>query len=87
MLIILMSFTQPIMLPSYRNQSIDLHSKSIDWLLYEGNTGTLWVNHPVILHIFGTWEMTLTIWTFKLWVMEHEEMKEYKNNVFSTSQI
>ena len=26
--------------PSYRNQSIDLHSKSIDWFLYEGNTGT-----------------------------------------------
>ena len=25
---------------SYRNQSIDLHSKSIDWFLYEGNTGT-----------------------------------------------
>ena len=27
-------------LPSYRNQLIDLHSKSIDWFLYEGNTGT-----------------------------------------------
>ena len=26
-------------LPSYRNQSTDLHSKSIDWFLYEGNTG------------------------------------------------
>ena len=25
--------------PSYRNQSIDLHRKSIDWFLYEGNTG------------------------------------------------
>ena len=25
------------MLPSYRNQSIDLHSKSVDWFLYEGN--------------------------------------------------
>ena len=24
------------MLPSYKNQSIDLHSKSIDWFLYEG---------------------------------------------------
>ena len=30
-------------LPSYRNQSIDLHSKSIDWFLYEGNTGLYWV--------------------------------------------
>ena len=27
----------------YRNQSIDLHNKSIDWFLYEGNTGTEWV--------------------------------------------
>ena len=25
---------------SYRNQSIDLLCKSIDWFLYEGNTGT-----------------------------------------------
>ena len=25
-------------LPPYRNQSIDLHSKSINWFLYEGNT-------------------------------------------------
>ena len=23
---------------SYRNQSIDLHNKSIGWFLYEGNT-------------------------------------------------
>ena len=33
------------LLPSYKNQSIDLHSKSIDWFLYESNTGTQWVNH------------------------------------------
>ena len=26
-------------LSSYRNKSIDLHSKSIDWFLYDGNTG------------------------------------------------
>ena len=31
-------------LPSYRNQSIDLLSKLINWFLYEGNTGILWVN-------------------------------------------
>ena len=31
-------------LPSYRSQSIDLLCKSIDWFLYEGNTGTYWVN-------------------------------------------
>ena len=28
------------MLPLYRNQSIDLLCKSIDWFLFEGNTGT-----------------------------------------------
>ena len=27
------------LLPSYKNQSIDLHSKSTDWFLYEGYTG------------------------------------------------
>ena len=31
-------------LSSYRNQSIDLLSRSIDWFLYEGNTGILFVN-------------------------------------------
>ena len=30
---------------SYRNQSIDLLCKSIDWFLYEGNIGIKWVNH------------------------------------------
>ena len=25
--------------PSYRNQSIDLQSKSVDWFLYDGNFG------------------------------------------------
>ena len=28
----------PVLLP-YRNQLIDLQSKSNDWFLYEGNTG------------------------------------------------
>ena len=32
-------------LPSYRNQSLDLHSKSIDWFLQEGYNGTYQVNH------------------------------------------
>ena len=27
-------------LSSYRNKSIDLHSKSVDWFLYEGDTDT-----------------------------------------------
>ena len=28
-------------LPSYRNQSIDLQNKSIDWFLFEGNIGKI----------------------------------------------
>ena len=32
------------MLPSFRNQSVDLDSKSIDWLLYECNIDLTWVN-------------------------------------------
>ena len=31
-------------LPSYRNPSIDVQSKSTDWFRYEGNTGFYWVN-------------------------------------------
>ena len=33
----------PVLL-SYKDQSIDLHSKSIDWFLYDGNSGTEWIN-------------------------------------------
>ena len=33
-----------LLLPSYRNQSIDLLCKSIDWSVYEGNIGIWWVN-------------------------------------------
>ena len=29
-----------VSVPSYRNQSVDLLCKSIDWFLYDGNTGT-----------------------------------------------
>ena len=41
-------------LPSYRNQLIDLHSKSTDWFLYEGNTGIRWVKlfSPTIKAVF-----------------------------------
>ena len=31
-------------LPLYRNQSINLHSKLVDWFLYGGNAGIWWVN-------------------------------------------
>ena len=36
-------------LPSDRNQSIDLLCKSINWFLYEGKTGTSWVNGITLL--------------------------------------
>ena len=34
-------------LPSYRDQSIDLQSKSTDWFLYEGNTDIQWVKQSL----------------------------------------
>ena len=33
---------------SYTNQSFDLQCKSIDWFLYEGNTGISWVDSRVL---------------------------------------
>ena len=32
------------MFPSYRNQSIDMHRKSIDWFLYDGNGFRQFIN-------------------------------------------
>ena len=58
-------------LPSYRNQSIGLHSKSIGWFLYEGNTGTLWVKcasivfEPIHLVIFLLTDLTFSETTFR----------------------
>ena len=34
----------------YRNQSIDLHRKSVDWVLYESNTGVSWVKAFIFCH-------------------------------------
>ena len=36
--IFILTLQQPTF-PSYRNQSVDLQSKSTDWFLYEGNIG------------------------------------------------
>ena len=36
------------MFPTYRNQSIDLQCKSIDWFLYERNIGMKKVNDKPI---------------------------------------
>ena len=38
------------MLPSYRNQSIDLDSKSTEWFLYEGEKQ--WVNELKTIYLY-----------------------------------
>ena len=38
--ILLLNPLSASVLPSYRNQSIDLLCKTVDWFLYVGNTGT-----------------------------------------------
>ena len=43
MLIFLYKKKKKKMLPSYRNQSIDLWGKLIDWFLYDGVIGREWV--------------------------------------------
>ena len=40
-------------LPSYGNQSIDLQVKSIDWFLYEVNTGTYWANFVLKVNYYS----------------------------------
>ena len=46
-------------LPSYREQPADLHSKSIDWFLYEDNTGIervkswqMFINYMLFFYFF-----------------------------------
>ena len=56
-------------LPSYRNQSIDLLCKSIDWFLYEGNTGIYWVNQQSLPVIESTASEILSF-TFLVDIME-----------------
>ena len=34
-----LTFQMPVF-PSYKNESIDLYRKSIDWFLFQGNSGT-----------------------------------------------
>ena len=68
--------------PSYRNQSIDLLCKSIDWSLYEDNTGILWINGG--LHFYNTSathrssHQRCSTWSVK---------KKKKKNEFNFSQV
>ena len=56
------------MLPSYRIQSIDSHSKLIDWFLYEGNTGNSWVNLCI--------KICSSPVTFNTWAEAHSESSQ-----------
>ena len=51
------------MFPSYRNQSINLHCKSIDWFLYEGNIGMKKVKIPLWREIDN---VTSYFWIFTI---------------------
>ena len=44
------------LLPSYRNQLIDLLCKSVDWFLYEGNTGTSFLFQVTSFVIFDNFD-------------------------------
>ena len=61
----------PVLL-SYRNQSIDLHSKSIDWFLHEGNTGIEWVKVIPINSFYHKW-LTST------WDQRRQNQGEHQN--------
>ena len=50
-------------LPSYRNQSIKMLCKSVDWFLYEGNTGSWWVNWMK--------DLKLKKWTFCIFALSN----------------
>ena len=56
------------MLPSHRKQ-VNLRSKSIDWFLYQDNTGTYWVNHLIMK------------WSQKKFIFVFEILKKFSNAV------
>ena len=51
------------MFPSYRNQSVDLQSKSTDWFLCDGNIGRETVKTP-------------TLWVFVRWLDDETDFDE-----------
>ena len=77
-------------LPSYRNQSIDLDSKSIDWFLHEGNTGNQWVNEYIRRNIIMSVLRKASFYSVEIWwftkinnVKEHQEGKLIQTLIFS----
>ena len=78
--------------PSYRNQLIDFHSKLIDWLLCEGNTGIYWVT------AYCWWSFKDNICSFKIndmWKCYYPDctnyrkisMYQYLNGLFGISSL
>ena len=70
------------MLPSYRSQSSDLLWKSIDWFLYEGNTGTWWVNAQPSFSV-DFFEKTFTSDVLECQQICLERVQYYKKNYFN----
>ena len=66
-------------LPSYRNQSIDLLCKSIDWFLYEGITGIEWVNFKGMTVIFEGFLRALTVINSSQTVQSYRSENFYLN--------
>ena len=64
-------------LPAYRNQSIDLHTKSIDWFLYEGSTGIYWVNQITRLIVINITPLTEFFCNFHLGDLKLSAAKRY----------
>ena len=44
------------MFSSYRNQSIDLHRKSVYWFLYDRNLGRKWKRWPTLKIFWLHWD-------------------------------
>ena len=57
-------------LPSYRNQSIDLHSKSIDWFLYMATVALngLQKLQNLILRIIHVWHCFVQYGFMRVWI-------------------
>ena len=77
-------------LPSYRNQSIYLHSKSIDWFLYMATVALngLKKHQNLILRIIHVWHCVvqygfMRVWTFYLffWKISFSWMQSDSNSL------
>ena len=66
------------MFPSYRNQSVDLQSRSTDWFLYDGNIGRKRVNASGMFAVQEILEIIIRIENRMTTVpIEQEEQQKY----------